>query len=90
MGYSRKQQIALLFNRHTDGGYSPHDNRYIINKREKGQKRKFTCKCCGETYDFSKSEDYVGAVDQWESGGGKCYACANGYCHCKETGKKWG
>lgn len=86
MAYSKKQQIASIFNRHTEGGYSEHNNRYIINEREKGQKRLFTCKCCGKTHDFSKSQDYVGAVEQWEGLGGKCYACGNGFCHCAEGG----
>ena len=90
MKYSRKQRIASIFNRSTDGGYSEHDNRYIINEREKGQRRIFKCSCCGLVHDFSESVDYVGAVEQWEQGGGKCYACANGHCHCKETGKIWG
>lgn len=90
MKYSRKQQVASLFNRHTDGGYSEHSNLYIINKREKGQKRFFTCSCCGVKHDFKDSEDYVGAVEQWEGFGNKCYACGKGFCHCKETGKIWG
>lgn len=89
MGYSEKQKAALRFNRQTDGGYSDHDNRYIINKREKGQKRFFKCCCCGEKYDLKDSEDYVGAVEQWEQLGHKCYACGKGFCHCKETGKKF-
>ena len=88
MKYSQKQQIASLFNRRTDGGYSAHDNRYIINKREKGQKRFFTCSCCNKKFDFGNSEDYVGAVEQWKGFGGKCYACAKGFCHCKEEKKE--
>lgn len=90
MTYSKEQQVASLFNRRTDGGYSVHDNRYIINKREEGQKRFFKCCCCGDEIDLKDSIDYVGAVEQWEQLGGKCYACGNGFCHCKETGKKWG
>ena len=45
----------------------------------------FKCSCCGEDSDFSNSDDYVGAVEQWERFGGKCYACAKGFCHCKNT-----
>ena len=84
MKYSREQQTASLLNPLLG------ENRYVINKREKGQKRFFTCSCCGIKHDFKDSVDYVGAVEQWERFGGKCYACANGYCHCKETGKIWG
>ena len=60
------------------------DNQYIVNKREKNQPRFFKCSCCGKEFDFSNSDDYVGAVKQWEQGGGKCYACAHGFCHCQE------
>ncbi len=84
MKYSKKQQLVSRI----EGCMG--EDRYIENKREKGQKKIFQCKCCGSSHDFSDSIDYVGAVDQWEKFGGKCYACANGYCHCKETGKKWG
>ncbi len=80
MKYSRKQQLVSSI----EEGMA--EDRYIINEREKGQKRKFTCKCCGKTHDFSGSIDYVGAVNQWERGGGKCYVCANGFCHCSEGG----
>ena len=78
MKYSGKQQTASLFN-------SLSSNTYIINKREKGQKRIFKCSCCGKDFDFSNSEDYVGAVNQWEKFGGMCYACAKGFCRCKEA-----
>ncbi len=61
---------------------------YIVNKRAKGQPRFFKCVCCGKEFDFNDSVDYIGAVMQWEGGGGKCYACANGYCHCKEDKKE--
>jgi len=79
MKYSSKQRGISLVN-------SLSRETYIINKREKGQKRIFKCKCCEKEYDFSDSDDYVGAVDQWEHFGGMCYACAKGYCHCKEGG----
>jgi len=74
---SRTQKLASLM----EGKMG--DNRYVINKREKGQQRFFKCVCCGTKFDFKDSEDYVGAVKQWEDGGGKCYRCANGFCHCK-------
>jgi len=64
---------------------------YIINKRQKGEKRIFKCSCCGVKHDFEGSDDYIGAVAQWEANDGKCYACANGLgtkesfpCHIKE------
>ena len=78
MEYSRKQQIISEANRIRK------DNSYIINKREEGQQAKFKCRCCGKEHDFSKSIDYVGAVDQWEQLGGKCYACGHGFCHCND------
>ena len=76
MEYSKKQELISLANR------SRKDNSYIVNKREESQKKLFKCNCCGKTFDFTNSIDYVGAVEQWEQGGGKCYACAHGYCHC--------
>lgn len=76
--FSRKQQLTSLINRGMTG------NRYIVNEREEGQKRLFACSCCGKEFDFSNSIDYVGAVEQWKQGGGKCYACAHGLCHCHE------
>ena len=82
MGYSKKQQVASIFSRGRD------DNRYIVNKREKGQKRFFKCNCCGKKFDFGDSTDYVGAVEQWDSFGGKCYACGRGLCHCHAEGQK--
>jgi len=59
-------------------------NRYIVNKREKGQPRFFKCVCCGKKFDFGDSVDYIGAVNQWEAYGEKCYTCGEGLCHCKE------
>ena len=76
MEYSREQRIISLANR------SRKDNYYIINKMEEGQKAIFKCSCCGKDFDLSDSQDYVGAVDQWEQFGGKCYACGKGLCHC--------
>lgn len=85
MKYSKRQQFISLVS-----GGMPED-RYIKNKREKGQKRFFTCSCCGKRFDFKDSDDYVGAVKQWEQGGGECYVCAHGLglkedfpCHIKE------
>lgn len=65
------------------------EDRYIVNRRETGQRRKFTCKCCSDVHDFSNSIDYVGAVDQWGELGGMCYPCGNGFCHCQTDGKKF-
>lgn len=81
MKYSAKQQLASLINRDRE------DNRYMVNKREKGQQKVFICNCCGKEFDFSDSTDYVGAVEQWEGFGGKCYACGRGLCHCQERDK---
>lgn len=76
MKYSRKQQIISLINE------SRKDNSYIVNKREEGQQELFICNCCKKEFNFANSIDYVGAVDQWKQNGSKCYACANGFCHC--------
>lgn len=85
MRYSRKQQLVSSIEK-----VMP-ENRYVINKREKGQKRFFTCSCCGKKFDLGDSDDYVGAVEQWEQFGGKCYVCFHGLgtrewmpCHVKE------
>ena len=80
MKYSRKQQLVSEIER------TMPENRYIVNEREKGQKRIFKCNCCGVEHDLSNSIDYVGAVDQWEALGGMCYACGKGFCKCKEGG----
>ena len=68
---SKTQKLALL----VEGKMA--DDQYIVNKREKNQPRFFKCSCCGKEFDFHKSDDYVGAVRQWQEFGGKCYPCAN-------------
>jgi len=85
MEYSKGQKLISLINRNRKDDY------YMVNKREKDNKRFFKCSCCGKTFDFKDSEDYVGAVEQWEQGDNKCYVCANGLgnkqnfpCHIKE------
>ena len=78
MEYSKKQQLISLVNKKLG------DNRYIENKREEGQQKIFKCNCCGKDFDFTNSIDYVEAVEQWKRFGGKCYACANGFCYCKD------
>ena len=60
------------------------DNRYIINKREKGQPRFFKCACCGMKIDLKDSVDYIGAINQWKAFGEKCYMCGKGFCDCKK------
>ena len=79
MKFSGKQKLTSLINKGMTG------NRYIVNEREGNQKRLFICSCCGKEFDFSNSTDYIGAVEQWEQLGGKCYACGNGLCHCADN-----
>ena len=78
---ARKQQLISRANKIRT------DNYYIKNKREEGQQKIFTCSCCGKEFDFGDSEDYVGAVEQWEQLGGKCYACGKGFCCCPKGGE---
>lgn len=77
MKLSKIQKLAQM----TDGRMA--DNRYIINKREKGQPRFIKCCCCGKKFDLKDSEDYIGAINQWKNFGEKCYMCGRGFCHCK-------
>lgn len=51
------------------------NNQYIVNKREKGQPKFIQCTCCKKIFDLSNSDDYIGAIKQWEKFGKKCYAC---------------
>jgi len=80
MKYSKKQQLIKTIEAVMT------EDRYIVNKREKGQQRVFTCKCCGQSWNLDNTVDYVGAVEQWKSFGEKCYACGRGFCHCAEGG----
>jgi len=77
MKLSRIQKLAELM----DGRMA--DNRYIINKREKGQPRFIKCTCCGKKFDLKDSVDYIGAINQWKAFGKKCYTCGKGFCRCK-------
>ena len=79
------QKLARIY------GLDRQDGLYIINKRDKTQKRYFKCSCCGKTFDLENSLDYIDAAEQWESLGGKCYACGHGLgtkesfpCHIKK------
>lgn len=78
MRLSKTQKLASLM----DGRMG--DNRYIINRREKGQPRFIKCVCCGKKFDLKDSIDYIGAVNQWKAFGEKCYMCGRGFCDCKK------
>ena len=57
-------------------------NRYIVNKREKGQRRFFKCPKCKKKFDLSKSVEYGAAVEMFEARGDLCVGC-----YYKKTGE---
>jgi len=78
MKLSKRQKLAEMM----DGRMG--EDRYIINKREKGQLRFIKCVCCSKKIDLKDSDDYIGAINQWKAFGNKCYMCGRGFCDCKK------
>lgn len=51
---------------------------FIKNRIQPNQVEILQCICCKKEWSLTDSEDYIGALLQWERYGYKCYACGRG------------